>query len=248
MATTMSKYGASINRPLSEIVGLSTDVKPTDKVEGIPIQNGSTFFEMDTNKKYRFDIESRQWNLVDGGSGGGSATLIDKTITANGTYNASDDGADGYKKIEINVGATGIPKLATPITYNENAFYVLQGLYNGATFVDISNRYVSESSHPLYYVIMQPIQTIYFEYEFQGGKSGRIIFTALRDNINIKCYYGSSVIDVTYDEESSIKKGDFKQGKTYYVSYWTVSRGSSTMYDTIVNVTEYDEPITFTLE
>lgn len=64
MATTMSKYGASINRPLSEIVGLSTDVKPTDKVEGIPIQNGSIFIEMDTNKKYRFDIESRQWNLV----------------------------------------------------------------------------------------------------------------------------------------------------------------------------------------
>lgn len=31
--------------------------------------------------------------------GGGSATLIDKTITANGTYNASDDSADGYKKV-----------------------------------------------------------------------------------------------------------------------------------------------------
>lgn len=103
MSTTMSKYGASINRPLSEIVGLSTDVKPTDKVEGVPIQNGSTFFEMDTNKKYRFDIESKQWNLVDGGGGGGSATLIDKTITANGTYNASDEGVDGYKKVVVDV-------------------------------------------------------------------------------------------------------------------------------------------------
>lgn len=106
MSTTMSKYGASINRPLSEIVGLSTDVKPTDKVEGVPIQNGSTFFEMDTNKKYRFDIESKQWNLVDGGGGGGSATLIDKTITANDTYNASDDGADGYSKVVVDVATS----------------------------------------------------------------------------------------------------------------------------------------------
>ena len=34
---------------------------------------------------------------------GGSATLIDKTITANGTYNASDDSADGYEKAVVNV-------------------------------------------------------------------------------------------------------------------------------------------------
>lgn len=35
--------------------------------------------------------------------GGGSATLIDKTITSNGVYNASDDNADGYKKVTVSV-------------------------------------------------------------------------------------------------------------------------------------------------
>lgn len=36
-------------------------------------------------------------------SGGSSATLITKTITANGTYNASSDSADGYSSVTVNV-------------------------------------------------------------------------------------------------------------------------------------------------
>lgn len=38
-----------------------------------------------------------------GGGGGGEAVLIDKTISSNGTYNASSDNADGYKKAVVNV-------------------------------------------------------------------------------------------------------------------------------------------------
>lgn len=42
--------------------------------------------------------------------GGGSATLITKSITANGTYNASDDSADGYSEVTVNVpsGASNV--------------------------------------------------------------------------------------------------------------------------------------------
>lgn len=41
------------------------------------------------------------------GGGGGEAVLIDKNIDANGTYNASDDAADGYKKVVVDVSASG---------------------------------------------------------------------------------------------------------------------------------------------
>lgn len=41
------------------------------------------------------------------GGGGGSATLITKNITANGTYLASDDDADGYDSITVNVSGGG---------------------------------------------------------------------------------------------------------------------------------------------
>jgi len=38
-----------------------------------------------------------------GSSGGSSSTLITKTITANGTYDAEDDSADGYSSVTVNV-------------------------------------------------------------------------------------------------------------------------------------------------
>lgn len=39
--------------------------------------------------------------------GGGSATLITKSITENGTYNASSDNADGYSSVTVNVSGGG---------------------------------------------------------------------------------------------------------------------------------------------
>lgn len=108
MANTMSAYGSNTNRPLSEIVGLSTDTKPTDSIEGIKIQNGSSFRELDTGKRFLFDAENTTWYEVSsgGGGGGGSATLIEKSISANGVYNASEDSADGYSKVTVDVPNT----------------------------------------------------------------------------------------------------------------------------------------------
>lgn len=40
------------------------------------------------------------------GGGGGSSTLVPKTITANGTYNPADDNADGYSSVTANVPNT----------------------------------------------------------------------------------------------------------------------------------------------
>jgi hypothetical protein len=42
-------------------------------------------------------------NPITGTATGGSSTLVEKTITANGTYNASSDNADGYSKVTVNV-------------------------------------------------------------------------------------------------------------------------------------------------
>lgn len=40
------------------------------------------------------------------GGGGGEAVLVNKDISANGTYNASSDSADGYKKVVVDVPNT----------------------------------------------------------------------------------------------------------------------------------------------
>ena len=72
--TTLSVYGAKVNRLLCEFDGLSSDQKPVDiyiehdesgiEVAHIPIDNGSTFHEMDTDKHYRYDAENQQWKEV----------------------------------------------------------------------------------------------------------------------------------------------------------------------------------------
>lgn len=45
--------------------------------------------------------------LVDVTSGGGGSTLGTKTITQNGTYNATDDNLDGYSEVTVNVSGGG---------------------------------------------------------------------------------------------------------------------------------------------
>lgn len=42
-----------------------------------------------------------------GTASGGSATIVSKTITSNGTYNASADSADGYDPVIVNVSGGG---------------------------------------------------------------------------------------------------------------------------------------------
>lgn len=49
---------------------------------------------------------------------GGGGTLIEKSITQNGTYNASDDDADGYSKVTVAVSGGG----GATVTEEENEF------------------------------------------------------------------------------------------------------------------------------
>lgn len=53
-------------------------------------------------------------------SGGGSATLITKTITANGSYDAEDDNADGYSSVTVNVAGGGSSVVVGTITPESN--------------------------------------------------------------------------------------------------------------------------------
>lgn len=58
------KYGAWYNTNVMHIDGLSTDVKPTDKFDGMAISNGSIYTEIDTGDKYMFDAENKVWYKV----------------------------------------------------------------------------------------------------------------------------------------------------------------------------------------
>lgn len=51
--TRVNRFEQSID----DLVGLSTDTKPIKS----SIENGSTFYEMDTKKVYMFDKENQIW-------------------------------------------------------------------------------------------------------------------------------------------------------------------------------------------
>lgn len=58
---TLINIGSIYNTKVLSISGLSTDVKPTDSIEGMKIINGSNYFELDTGKTYKFDESSKKW-------------------------------------------------------------------------------------------------------------------------------------------------------------------------------------------
>lgn len=53
-----------------------------------------------TRKEQFYD---RILQAAESGGGGGGSTLIEKSISANGVYNASEDSADGYSKVTVDV-------------------------------------------------------------------------------------------------------------------------------------------------
>lgn len=86
------------------VAGMVIDGLP----DGYVLAPGSTVSTADFN--YGKIDSNGVWHWKENG-GGGSATLITKSITANGTYNPADDEADGYSEVTVNVPAT-------PTTYD----------------------------------------------------------------------------------------------------------------------------------
>lgn len=67
--------------------------------------NGNNEFYQNSMINARKDND--EWkNAAETCPSGNSATLIEKSITENGTYDASDDNADGYSSVTVNVPFT----------------------------------------------------------------------------------------------------------------------------------------------
>lgn len=88
-----------------------------------------------------------------GGGGGGSAVLTDKNIDTNGTYNATDDGADGYKKVVVDVPNTYVAgdegkvvsngALVDQTSVNITSNGVVDTTLNNSITVNVPNTYVA---------------------------------------------------------------------------------------------------------
>ena len=73
-------------------------------------------------------------------SGASSVNLGQKTITANGTYRASDDGYDGYDMIEVNVPSSG-----GGVSYADGAIFAKNLLWT--TDIQLQENYIMSATH-----------------------------------------------------------------------------------------------------
>lgn len=85
---TLIKYGAlsgseKYNVNVMSIDGLSTDTKPTNKIDGMAIPNGSIYTEIDTGTTYMYDSANVTWYEVSigGGRPEGGIVLVGETTT-----------------------------------------------------------------------------------------------------------------------------------------------------------------------
>ena len=104
--------------------------------------NGAMVFAVAGSSQYgTYTIKVEQ----DSGGGGGS-TLITKTITENGTYNAEDDDADGYSSVTVNIPA-GTSK---NIQYSVGRYEVSNTAY---TATDLTVTVSKAGSYKCYWVM-----------------------------------------------------------------------------------------------
>lgn len=124
--------------------------------------------------------------------GGGQSTLITKTITANGAYNAADDNADGYSSVNVNVSGQ------TP--YEERSMIIASAMT--APEIIIAFNYTCKYKESV--IILQsfgdtPVTSTYinFCYEFRqkNGQCPRSLFRSTgkvkTPNMAINDYFGA---------------------------------------------------------
>ena len=74
----------------------------------------TTAVESDVAEGKTFLLADGSIGMGTASGGGGSSTLITKNITTNGTYNASDDNADGYSSVTVNVPSSSQREIVVP--------------------------------------------------------------------------------------------------------------------------------------
>ena len=143
------------------------------------------------------------------------ATLIEKTITENGTYHATDDGADGYSTVNVDVSGGG------SVSGNDVVFYDYEGSivssYSAVDFAQLSSMPANPSHTGLTaqgwnwsladaksYVASYGKLNIGQMYTTSDGKT-RLYFTVTKDALLSHLYIrlGSDTeLDVDWGDES----------------------------------------------
>lgn len=178
--------------------------------------NGNNEFYQNSMINARKDND--EWkNAAQTCPSGNSATLIEKSITENGTYDASDDNADGYSSVTVDIDGS-FNDIQTIIinSDNEDKKVAIRRSSNGV--------YNIGNSRPLE-ILLDPVVKIDFVDE--GAVGVYVNFTPAENFDGI--YKFGEKVNPTGD---TITAGDGKLYK-YYLSGWqSWAHGTITKHDT----------------
>lgn len=159
---------------------------------------------------------------------GGGGTLITKSITANGTYNAEDDNADGYSSVTVAVPTGGkiipsIPAEYTKVDYIEGTGtqYFDAGLITGGS---------------------NPVLTVYIDFQITTSFANNYL---IGSKGNVYCYMRASNTDILQIRDSSIR--DIKNIGKSRTKFQTTFSPSAPLYidDTLYSFINYSTPIRY---
>lgn len=101
MISVLESIRVASNKAWYYFIVDATDTKPSGEYpagSGYQIADGSRAFE--TQTEIRYEYNNGEWTSVGQEP---PPVLITKTVTENGTYTATDDEADGYSSVTVNV-------------------------------------------------------------------------------------------------------------------------------------------------
>lgn len=201
---------------------------------------------------------------IQGSSGGG--TLIEKTIMENGTYNAVDDGADGYSTVNVEVensytaedngkvvnNQALVAQTAYPNTITENDTYDTTN-YNSIT-VNVSGG----GSSSVVAVCTFSFSEHQFLFENESGTIGEDVFydideltsvtipnsvTSIGDSAFKEC---SSLVTVTFESNSNLESiRDYAFSYCDVLTSITIPNGVTSIGDYAFNECHELETVTF---
>jgi hypothetical protein len=99
--------------------------------------------------------------LVSKIGGGGGGIIVTKTITANGTYSASSDNADGYDPVIVNVASEPVINPVYNWFTNEDGTLVVREKISDGSFRWYFNNYIITSD--MYMPVPQNLARFYME-------------------------------------------------------------------------------------
>lgn len=150
--------------------------------------------------------------------------IIPKTITENGTYDASDDNADGYSKVTVDVAGGGFNFITTPIATldtNKTMYFYNLRLYTSESGVYDLSGGDSMDLYDHFYVLINPLVSIS---ELSAIPGGAIIAFTPDDNFDL-----GSGVELSGD---TITNGD---GLGYVIRFWRTGTLTGTVYKIVDN-------------